>query len=101
MEEVLAFLNHVCNGTRQGTKSSRFAYLRSFFNFIRNNIDHDFQNPCEAPMFKRIFRPAEATHWNIIDKEIVDELPRPLLYPFLELMPSSLTTDTIIDTIES
>jgi integrase/recombinase XerD len=73
-EEVLAFLNLVCNGTRQGTKSSRFAYLRSFFNFIRNNIDHEFQNPCDAPMFKRIFRPAEATPWNILDKDIVDEL---------------------------
>ena len=73
-EEVLAFLNQVCNGTRQGTKSSRFAYLRSFFNFIRNIIDNDFQNPCEAPMFKRIFRPTEATQWNILDKEIVDEL---------------------------
>ena len=73
-EEVLTFLNGVCNGTRQSTKSSRFAYLRSFFNFIRNNIDQDFQNPCEAPMFKRIFRPAEATQWNIFEKEIVDEL---------------------------
>jgi integrase len=25
-------------------------------------------------MFKRIFRPAEATQWNIFDKEVVDEL---------------------------
>jgi integrase/recombinase XerD len=73
-EEMLTFLNRVCNGTRQSTKSSRFAYLRSFFNFIRNNMDHEFQNPCDAPIFKRIFRPAEATQWNIFDKEIVDEL---------------------------
>ena len=73
-EEVLAFLNILCNGVRQSTKSSRFAYLRSFFNFIRNNIDHEYQNPCDAPMFKRIFRHAEATQWNILDKDIVDEL---------------------------
>jgi len=66
-EEVLAFLNQIYNGTRQGEKSSRFAYLRSFFNFIRDNMDHDFQNPCDAPMFKMIFRPADATQWNILD----------------------------------
>ena len=73
-EEVLEFMNHVCTGTRQGTRSSRYAYLRAFFNFIRNNLDQNILNPCEAPMFKRIFKPPELTQWNILDKEVVDEL---------------------------
>ena len=73
-EEVLSFMNQVCSGTKQGTKSSRYAYLRSFFNFIRNNLEQNFPNPCDAPMFKRIFRPPELNQWNILDKEVVDEM---------------------------
>ncbi len=73
-EEVLSFMNQVCRGTKQGTKSSRYAYLRSFFNFIRNNLEQNFPNPCDAPMFKRIFRPPELNQWNILDKEVVDEM---------------------------
>jgi len=67
-------MNQVCRGTKQGTKSSRYAYLRSFFNFIRNNLEQNFPNPCDAPMFKRIFRPPELNQWNILDKEVVDEM---------------------------
>ena len=48
-DEVLAFMNQVCTGTKQGTKSSRYAYLRAFFNFIRNNLDQNFPNPSDAP----------------------------------------------------
>jgi site-specific recombinase XerD len=55
-EEMLVFLNQLCDGTKQRTKRSRYSNLRSFFNFIRNNIDHDFINPCDTPMFKRIYR---------------------------------------------
>ena len=73
-EEMLTFLNQLCEGTKQRTKRSRYSYLRSFFNFIKNNIDQDFKNPCDSPMFKRIFRHPESTQWDILDKEIVDEV---------------------------
>ena len=34
----------------------RFSYLTSFFNFIRNNFDQHFQNPCDNPIvFKSNF----------------------------------------------
>lgn len=73
-EEMLSFLNQLCNGTMQRTKRSRYSNLRSFFNFIRNNIDHNFVNPCDTPMFRRIFRHPEATPWDILEKEVVDEV---------------------------
>ena len=73
-EEMLTFLNQLCEGTRQRTKRSRYSYLRSFFNFIKNNIDSDFKNPCDTPMFKRTFRHPESTLWDILEKEIVDEV---------------------------
>ncbi len=73
-EEMLVFLNQLCDGTKQRTKRSRYSNLRSFFNFIRNNIDHDFVNPCDTPMFKRIYRHPESAHWDIFEKEVVDEV---------------------------
>lgn len=73
-EEMLVFLNQLCDGTKQSTKRSRYSTLRSFFNFIRNNIDHDFINPCDTPMFKRIYRHPESTHWDIFEKEVIDEV---------------------------
>jgi integrase/recombinase XerD len=73
-EEMLLFLNHLCEGVKQRTKRSRYSNLRAFFNFIRNNIDHNFINPCDTPMFKRIFRHPESIHWDILEKEVVDEV---------------------------
>lgn len=73
-DEVLGFLNHLSEGNKPRTKRSRYAYLRAFFNFIKNNIYNDFQNPCDTPMFKRIYRHSENSQWDIIDKEIVDEV---------------------------
>jgi integrase/recombinase XerD len=73
-EEMLVFLNQLCDGTKQRTKRSRYSNLRSFFNFIRNNIDHDFINPCDTPMFKKIYRHPESSHWDIFEKEVVDEV---------------------------
>jgi integrase len=73
-EEMLTFLNQLCEGTKQRTKRSRYSNVRSFFNFIRSNIDHDFTNPCDTPMFKRIFRHPESVHWDILEKEVVDEV---------------------------
>jgi integrase/recombinase XerD len=73
-EEMLVFLNQLCDGTKQSTKRSRYSTLRSFFNFIKNNIDHDFVNPCDTPMFKRIYRHPESSHWDIFEKEVIDEV---------------------------
>ena len=73
-EEMLMFLNHLCEGAKQRTKRSRYSNLRAFFNFIRNNIDHNFINPCDTLMFRRIFRHSGSIHWDILEKEVVDEV---------------------------
>lgn len=47
---VLAFLNEVPEGRKPQTKRSKFSYLTSSFNFIKDNIDEDFRNPCDNTM---------------------------------------------------
>ena len=56
------------------TKWIRFSHLTAFFNFIRNNLDCDFKNPCDSPMLRKTFRPKAIVHWDIIEKDIVDEI---------------------------
>ncbi len=68
------FLNQLCEGVKQRTNRSRYSNLRAFFNFIRGNIDNDFINPCDTAMIMRIFRHPESIHWDIIEKEVVDEV---------------------------
>ena len=31
-------------------------------------------NPCDSPMLRKLFRPKSTFHWDIIEKETVDEL---------------------------
>lgn len=73
-DEVLGFLNRVTAGRKHWTKRTRYAHLSAFFNFIRNNIDDSVQNPCDTPMMKRLFREKTPTHWNIIERETIDEI---------------------------
>jgi len=73
-EEVLSFLTRITEGRKQLTKRTRYSHLKTFFNFIKNNLDQNLQNPCENPMLRKLFRPAATTHWNILEKEIVDEI---------------------------
>jgi integrase len=61
-------------GRKQQTKSTRYSHLLAFFNFIKNNFDINLSNPCDKPMLRKLFRTKGKTDWNIIEKEIVDEL---------------------------
>ncbi len=73
-DEVLSFLNKLTEGNKPQSKKIRFAHLSSFFNFIRNNIDQQFTNPCDNPMIKKLYRTRIPTHWDILEKETVDEI---------------------------
>ena len=73
-EKVLSFLNQITEGRKRETKRTRYSHLLAFFNFITNNIDQDFRNPCDTPMLKKLFRARPSYHWNIIEKETVDEI---------------------------
>ena len=44
------------------------------YQFLKNNLDLNFENPCDLPMLRKLFRPTVITSWNIIEKESVDEI---------------------------
>jgi integrase/recombinase XerD len=73
-EEILLFLNRVTEGEKPQTRRTRYAHLAAFFNFIRNNFDSDFRNPCDTPPMKRLFRNRAPARWNTIDKDTMDEV---------------------------
>jgi len=73
-DEVLSFLTRITEGKKQLTRRTRYSHLRAFFNFIKNNLDQNFQNPCDTPMLRKLFRPGAITRWNILEKEVVDEV---------------------------
>jgi integrase len=73
-EEVLDFLTKLTSGNKQTSKRNRFSTLSSFYNFIINTTLPDLQNPCNAPVIKKIFRRPQCIQWKIIDKETVDEI---------------------------
>ena len=74
VDDVLTFLDQLTDGCKPQTKRVGFARLCSFFNFIKTNISTDFKNPCDSPMLRKLFRPAVTVHWDIVEKETVDEI---------------------------
>ena len=73
-DEVLDFLNGIAEGKKPQTRKTRFSHLTSFFNFTKNNIDQSFQNPCDSPIIRKMFRTKALTAWDILEKEVVDEI---------------------------
>ncbi len=73
-EEILSFLGHLTEGAKQSTKRLRFSLLRAFFTFIINTGNERFQNPCDSPMLRKVFKDYRPVPWKIVEKETVDEL---------------------------
>ena len=67
-------MTQITEGRKPQTKRIRFSHLTAFFNFMRNNFDCEFKNPCESPMLRKLFRPKAIVHWDIIEKDTVDEI---------------------------
>jgi len=92
-EDILAFMSTISDGTKQNTKKLRFTLLSVFFNFVKNSIDSDFQNPCDNLALRKLFRGGKPVQLKILEKDIVDEIifrtrnPRNRL--MLELMARS------------
>jgi integrase/recombinase XerD len=70
----LSFLSHLTEGAKQSTKRLRFSLLRAFFTFITNTGNERFQNPCDSPMLRKIFKDYRPVPWKIVEKETVDEI---------------------------
>jgi integrase/recombinase XerD len=73
-EEVLSFLTSLNSKCKQLTKHTRYAYLKALFNFIHNNLDAQLQNPCDTPMLKKLSRLGRLVHWQVQEKETIDEV---------------------------
>ena len=73
-EEILSFLTNLNDSCGQLTKHTRYAYLKALFNFIRNNLEAQLQNPGDTPMLKKLFRPGKLTQWQIQEKETITEI---------------------------
>jgi integrase len=73
-EEILDFLSKSSNNNKQATKKLRYSLLTAFFNFIRNSNGVQYQNPCDTPILRKIFKAAKNTPWTILEKETVDEM---------------------------
>jgi len=89
-DEILSFLNRLTEGNKQTTKRNRYSCLKAFFNYIRNTINFEIQNPCDTPILRKIFRANRPEQWKIIEKDSIDEIifrtANPLNRIMLELM---------------
>ncbi|MFH1488330.1 MAG: tyrosine-type recombinase/integrase, partial [Pseudomonadota bacterium] len=83
-------MSEVSDGTKQSTKKLRFTLLSAFLNYIKNSIDPDFQNPCDNPALRKLFRAGKLNQFKIPEKDVVDEIifrtPNPRNRLILELM---------------
>lgn len=73
-EECLDFLGTLTDGNKQTTKRNRFSILSTFFAFTRDSLEPTLKNPCDAPVFHKLFRNPRRINWKILDKDIVDEI---------------------------
>jgi integrase/recombinase XerD len=73
-DEIFSCLTQINQGTKQATKRTRYSQLTSFFNFVIQNLDSNFRNPCDTPMLKKFYRSLGLTRWTILEKEVVDEV---------------------------
>jgi integrase len=73
-DEILAFLTLLTEGTKQSTRRLRYSLLSAFFNFIKNSLDPKLENPCETPILRKLFKDPKPNHWDILEKELVDEM---------------------------
>lgn len=74
VDNILSFLNQITEGRKPQTKRVCFYHLTAFFYFIKNNINPEINSPCDSPMLRKLFRQKDAFHWNMIEKETVDEI---------------------------
>ena len=73
-EDIMTFMSEMSNGTKRSTKKLRFTLLKAFFNYIKNSVDPDFQNPCDNPALRKLFKAGKPNQLKILEKDVVDEI---------------------------
>lgn len=66
-------MSTITEGTKQNTKKLRFTLLSAFFNFVKNSLDSEVQNPCDNPALRKLFRAGKPIQLKILEKDVVDE----------------------------
>jgi len=67
-------MTKISGNTKQNTKKLRFTLLAAFFNFFKNSVDPNFQNPCDNHALKRLFRAGKNIQFKILEKDVIDEI---------------------------
>lgn len=70
-DDVLRFLDRFTEGNNPCPKRILYSHLCVFFNFVRNNLDHDLINPCDSPMIRKLYREV-GSKWEINEKERIE-----------------------------
>jgi len=73
-EDVLDFLTSITKDKKQATKRNRFSVLSAFYNFTINTACPALSNPCNSSVIRKIFKRPQRIQWQIVDKELVDEI---------------------------
>jgi integrase len=89
-DDVLEFLSKDTEGQKPNTKRFKYSTLKTLFNFTINITADTLQNPCDNPVLKKTFRMRKGRQWNILEKDVVDEIifktPNPRDRLMLELI---------------
>ncbi|EFI35474.1 integrase family protein [Desulfonatronospira thiodismutans ASO3-1] len=73
-EDIFNFLVQNTEGQKQSTKRLKFTLIKAFFNFITANVDEKLPNPCHTQVLRKSFRDPTGRQWNILEKDVVDEI---------------------------
>ena len=68
------FMSKISDGAKQNTKKLRFTLLSAFFNFVKNSLDPQLNNPCDNPALRKLFRAGKTVQLKILEKDVVDEI---------------------------
>jgi len=73
-DDIHSFLIPLTDGKKQSTKRNRYCIIKTFFNFIISAMDLKIPNPCDTPILQKMFKIEKPGHWEVLDKETVDEI---------------------------
>jgi integrase/recombinase XerD len=73
-EDILDFMSKISDRAKPNTKKLRFTLLSAFFNFVKNSLDPQLNNPCDNPVLRKLFRAGKTSQLKILEKDVVDEI---------------------------
>jgi integrase len=72
--KYIFFLEELTGGLSKATRRLRYSQLKTFFNFIIDQLDLNIKNPCSSAMLSKSFKAPAQTSRKILEKETVDEM---------------------------